>query len=222
MENIYNKTVNIFQEGLLKILLGNAFILLMLSSTFERYEVENLFFHIMIEHILYLIVGFLFGSGSDSIVQSFKSNTSIYGKNIIKYYSRYLILNNRYNPFGLTTGLLFIVTLFYWHIPSNFDQAIINYNAHIFMHISIIFSGIFLYTTFKMISRIQSLLFILSIDKVMGIFGFFLTEGSNQIYQTYSLSTQMISGFWMILMMVGIDLICISLILLIYFKLSDK
>ena len=33
-----------FKDGLLKILLGNALIFLLLSSTFERYEMTNLFF----------------------------------------------------------------------------------------------------------------------------------------------------------------------------------
>ena len=211
-----------FKDGLLKILLGNALIFLLLSSTFERYEMENLFFHLMIEHLLFLVVGFLFGSGSDSIIRSFKSNQSIYGKNIIKFYSKYLAFNNLYNPFGLTTGLLFIFILFYWHFPSNFDQAIVNINMHLFMHVSIIFSGILLYSTFKMISRIQSLVFILSIDKTMGVLGFFLAGGNSQIYQTYPLSVQMTSGFWMIIMMVGIDLLCILLILKTFFNSTPK
>ena len=49
-----NNPKNLFQDGLLQIILGNAFILLLTSSTLERYEVQNLFFHIMIEHILYI------------------------------------------------------------------------------------------------------------------------------------------------------------------------
>ncbi|MBH59114.1 MAG: hypothetical protein CMO19_01695 [Thaumarchaeota archaeon] len=213
---------NFLQDGLLQIILANSLILLLTSSTLERLEIENLFFHIMIEHLLYLSIGFLNASGFDSIIKSFKSSSSNYRLKILKYYSNYLAINNRLNPFGLITGLLFLIILFYWHIPSNFDSAIVNFDTHIFMHFSIILSGIFLYSSFKMISRIQSLVFILAIDKTMGILGFFLAGGSSQIYQTYPLSVQMTSGFWMILMMVGIDLLCIILILKNFFNSTDK
>ena len=217
-----NNPKNLFQDGLLQIILGNAFILLLTSSTLERYEVQNLFFHIMIEHILYLSIGFLFASGTDSVIKSFKYNSSNYQRQILQYYSKYLVLNNRFNPFGMITGLLFLISLFYWHIPSNFDTAVVDLNSHIIMHFSIILSGMFLYSSFKMISRIQSLIFILSIDKTMGVLGFFLASGNSQIYQTYPLSVQMTSGFWMIFMMVGIDLICILLILKTFFTSTHK
>ena len=77
-----NNPKNLFQDGLLQIILGNAFILLLTSSTLERYEVQNLFFHIMIEHILYISIGFLFASGTDSVIKSFKytSSLSVSGK----------------------------------------------------------------------------------------------------------------------------------------------
>jgi len=201
-----NNPKNLFQDGLLQIILGNAFILLLTSPTLERYEVQNLFFHIMIEHILYLSIGFLFASGTDSVIKSFKYSSSNYQRQILQYYSRYLVLNNRFNPFGMITGLLFLISLFYWHIPSNFDSAVVDLNLHMTMHFSMILSGIFLYSSFKMVSRIQSLIFILSIDKTMGVLGFFLASGNSQIYQTYPLSVQMTSGFWMIFMMVGIEL----------------
>tara|TARA_B100001750_G_scaffold243953_1_gene260254 strand:- start:2356 stop:3030 length:675 start_codon:yes stop_codon:yes gene_type:complete len=222
---LFNKRKNTnyhFQDGLLQIILGNALILLLTSPTLERYEVENLFFHIMIEHLLYISVGFLNASGLDSILKSFKFSSSNYRLKILKYYSSYLALNNRFNPFGLITGLFFIILLFYWHIPSNFDKAIIDINSHMIMHFSIILSGIFLYSSFKMISRIQSLVFILSVDKAMGVLGFFLAGGNSQIYQTYPLSVQMTSGFWMIIMMVGIDLLCILLILKNFFNSNPK
>ena len=217
-----NNPKNLFQDGLLQIILGNAFILLLTSSTLERYEVQNLFFHIMIEHILYLSTGFLFASGTDSVIKSFKYSSSNYQRQILQYYSKYLVLNNRFNPFGMITGLLFLISLFYWHIPSNFDTAVVDLNSHMTMHFSIILSGIFLYSSFKMISRIQSLIFILSIDKTMGVLGFFLASGNSQIYQTYPLSVQMTSGFWMIFMMVGIDLICILMILKTFFTSTPK
>ena len=217
-----NNPKNLFQDGLLQIILGNAFILLLTSPTLERYEVQNLFFHIMIEHILYLSTGFLFASGTDSVIKSFKYSSSNYQRQILQYYSKYLVLNNRFNPFGMITGLLFLISLFYWHIPSNFDTAVVDLNSHMTMHFSIILSGIFLYSSFKMISRIQSLIFILSIDKTMGVLGFFLASGNSQIYQTYPLSVQMTSGFWMIFMMVGIDLICILLILKTFFTSTPK
>ena len=217
-----NNPKNLFQDGLLQIILGNAFILLLTSPTLERYEVQNLFFHIMIEHILYLSTGFLFASGTDSVIKSFKYSSSNYQRQILQYYSKYLVLNNRFNPFGMITGLLFLISLFYWHIPSNFDTAIVNLTSHMTMHFSIILSGIFLYSSFKMISRIQSLIFILSIDKTMGVLGFFLASGNSQIYQTYPLSVQMTSGFWMIFMMVGIDLICILMILKTFFTSTPK
>ena len=217
-----NNPKNLFQDGLLQIILGNAFILLLTSPTLERYEVQNLFFHIMIEHILYLSTGFLFASGTDSVIKSFKYSSSNYQRQILQYYSKYLVLNNRFNPFGMITGLLFLISLFYWHIPSNFDTAVVDLNSHMIMHFSIILSGIFLYSSFKMISRIQSLIFILSIDKTMGVLGFFLASGNSQIYQTYPLSVQMTSGFWMIFMMVGIDLICILMILKTFFTSTPK
>ena len=217
-----NKKQNLLQDGFLQIILANSLILLLTSPTLERFEVENLFFHIMIEHLLYLAIGFLNASGFDSIIKSFKSSSSNYRSRILKYYSNYLALNNKFNPFGLITGLLFIITLFYWHIPSNFDSAIVAINTHILMHFSIILSGIFLYSSYKMISRIQFLVFILSIDKTMGVLGFFLASGNSQIYQTYPLSVQMTSGFWMIIMMVGIDLLCILLILKTFFNSTPK
>ena len=49
-----NKKQNLLQDGFLQIILANSLILLLTSPTLERFEVENLFFHIMIEHLLYL------------------------------------------------------------------------------------------------------------------------------------------------------------------------
>ena len=85
-----NKKQNLLQDGLLQIILGNSLILLLTSTTLERFEVESLFFHIMIEHLLYLAIGFLNASGFDSIIKSYKSRSSNYRLRIFKYYSNYL------------------------------------------------------------------------------------------------------------------------------------
>ena len=90
------------------------------------------------------------------------------------------------------------------------------------MHLSLIISGTLIFCSFKMISNTQSIFLILSIDKILGILGFFLAGGDSIIYNAYLLSDHITSGFWMIIMMMGIDAICISFLILAYFRLPHK
>mgnify|MGYP000076553255 CR=1 FL=1 len=211
--NIYS-----LRDGLLKIILANVLIILLLTPTLEQFEASSLFYHMMIEHLLFIFSGYVFISGFDSIISSFKQFNSQHSRKIIKYYSRFLALNNRFNPYGIVTTALFLITIFYWHVPSNFDIATADPNFHILMHMSLIISGTLIFCSFKMISNTQSIFLILSLDKIMGILGFFLAGGNSIIYNTYLLSDQITSGFWMIVMMMGIDAICISFLILIYFR----
>ena len=211
--NIYS-----LRDGLLKIILANVLIILLLTPTLEQFEASSLFYHMMIEHLLFIFSGYVFISGFDSIISSFKQFNSQHSRKIIKYYSRFLALNNRFNPYGIVTTALFLITIFYWHVPSNFDIATADPNFHILMHMSLFFSGTLIFCSFKMISNTQSIFLILSLDKIMGILGFFLAGGNSIIYNTYLLSNQITSGFWMIVMMMGIDAICISFLILIYFR----
>ena len=211
--NIYS-----LRDGLLKIILANVLIILLLTPTLEQFEASSLFYHMMIEHLLFIFSGYVFISGFDSIISSFKQFNSQHSRKIIKYYSRFLALNNRFNPYGIVTTALFLITIFYWHVPSNFDIATADQNFHILMHVSLITSGTLIFCSFKMISNTQSIFLILSLDKIMGILGFFLAGGNSIIYNTYLLSDQITSGFWMIVMMMGIDAICISFLILIYFR----
>ena len=211
--NIYS-----LRDGLLKIILANVLIILLLTPTLEQFEASSLFYHMMIEHLLFIFSGYVFISGFDSIISSFKQFNSQHSRKIIKYYSRFLALNNRFNPYGIVTTALFLITIFYWHVPSNFDIATADQNFHILMHMSLIISGTLIFCSFKMISNTQSIFLILSLDKIMGILGFFLAGGNSIIYNTYLLSDQITSGFWMIVMMMGIDAICISFLILIYFR----
>ncbi len=211
--NIYS-----LRDGLLKIILANVLIILLLTPTLEQFEASSLFYHMMIEHLLFIFSGYVFISGFDSIISSFKQFNSQHSRKIIKYYSRFLALNNRFNPYGIVTTALFLITIFYWHVPSNFDIATADPNFHILMHMSLIISGTLIFCSFKMISNTQSIFLILSLDKIMGILGFFLAGGNSIIYNTYLLSNQITSGFWMIVMMMGIDAICISFLILIYFR----
>ena len=201
------------RDGILKIIFANILVLLLLTPTLEQFETRSLFYHMMIEHFLFIFSGYIFISGFDSLIVSFKHFNLQYSKKIIKYYSRFLALNNRFNPFGIVSTALFLITIFYWHVPSNFD---------ILMHLSLIISGTLIFCSFKMISNTQSIFLILSIDKILGILGFFLAGGDSIIYNAYLLSDHITSGFWMIIMMMGIDAICISFLILAYFRLPHK
>jgi len=219
ISNIFN--IYSMRDGLLKIILANALIILLLTPTMERFEASSLFYHMMIEHLLFIFSGYVFISGFDSLIFSYKKFNSKYSKKTIKYYSNFLALNNRFNPYGIVTTGLFLIIIFYWHSPSNFDLATTNVNLHILMHISLIISGSLIFCSFKMTSNTQSLFLILSLDKIMGILGFFLAGGNSVIYNTYLLSDQITTGFWMIIMMMGIDAICISFLILIYLRIKS-
>ena len=210
------------RDGILKIIFANILVLLLLTPTLEQFETRSLFYHMMIEHFLFIFSGYIFISGFDSLIVSFKHFNLQYSKKIIKYYSRFLALNNRFNPFGIVSTALFLITIFYWHVPSNFDIATTNATFHILMHLSLIISGTLIFCSFKMISNTQSIFLILSIDKILGILGFFLAGGNSIIYNAYLLSDHITSGFWMIIMMMGIDAICISFLILAYFRLPHK
>ena len=153
--NIYS-----LRDGLLKIILANVLIILLLTPTLEQFEASSLFYHMMIEHLLFIFSGYVFISGFDSIISSFKQFNSQHSRKIIKYYSRFLALNNRFNPYGIVTTALFLITIFYWHVPSNFDIATADPNFHILMHMSLIISGTLIFCSFKMISNTQSIFLI--------------------------------------------------------------
>ena len=145
------------RDGILKIILANILVLLLLTPTLEQFETRSLFYHMMIEHFLFIFSGYIFISGFDSLIVSFKHFNLQYSKKIIKYYSRFLALNNRFNPFGIVSTALFLITIFYWHVPSNFDIATTNATFHILMHLSLIISGTLIFCSFKMISNTQSI-----------------------------------------------------------------
>jgi cytochrome c oxidase assembly factor CtaG len=205
------------QRGLFRILLAMFLVLAMLTS-FGHYLDTTLTLHMVVQHLFYLAAGFLLASGADMLVLA---GTAI-SRTVSRTYAGLLRINATYNKKGLLTFFAAGILVAFWHLPANFDAAVLNESVHVVMHTTFLLVGSLIFVGSKLFTwRVRTFLLLVP-SKAMGIFGAFLMFTTNIVYDVYPASQQTDCGLVMVAMMLGMDLTLVPYWLYKYFQPSPK
>ncbi|MEM4310763.1 MAG: cytochrome c oxidase assembly protein [Nitrososphaerales archaeon] len=183
-------------------------------------EETNLFFHMMGQHTLLLLAGYLIPFGFEKLALSssriFKgSNLS---KDLLKLYRNLVLLNYKLNPKGFLTLSFTIIIVSYWHIPIIFDLLQEEEFTHQFMHFTYSLAGSLIYMSYKRMPFIISVILASAVHKVMLIGSFLILLSPNPIYKSYSLQENIANGYYMAIMGAIGEVIFMPLIVYFIYK----
>jgi cytochrome c oxidase assembly factor CtaG len=201
------------KRGLFRTLLGVFLVLAMLTS-FGHYLDTSLTLHMIVQHAFYLAGGFLITSGADMLVLAGAgvSNT------VSRAYAGLLRINATYNKKGLVTFLIAGILVGYWHLPANFDAAVLDESIHVLMHTTFMIVGSLIFAGSKLLTwRVRTFLLLIP-SKAMGIFGAFLMFTAGYVYSVYPEWQQTQCGLAMVVMMLAMDLTLVPYWLYKYFQ----
>lgn len=212
--------IPVVRGSILRLSIGISAVILMLSPPLERLEAQSLLYHMVIEHILYIISGILIALAVEGLVigSLMSSKTSGNQSILSAFYQKLLRVNYQYNPGGIVGIGSAAGLVIFWHLPSNFDIATLDQFYHILMHLSLSIAGTLIFTSLRVISRVRSILVLIAAGKVIGITGFVLASSESQIYLTYVLSQHGEAGMAMIVMMMMIDVISVPYLMRILIR----
>ncbi len=178
-----------FISGIIRIILGIFLAVILTTDTLEILEEMSLAFHMLPEHIAYILVGGLTSSGIEKIIIDnivrFRGKKG--GRLLAKVYSTFSKFNIIVNRKGVVGMAIISILLVYWHIPENFTLAVLNNTLHFQMHFSFILIGGILLALTKVLSKIRLLVLLIALGKVMTLYGFYLSTVASPVYVTYSL-----------------------------------
>jgi cytochrome c oxidase assembly factor CtaG len=189
------------KRGLLRLLVGVFLILSMLTPFGESLD-TTLTLHMVVQHAFYLAGGFLLASGADLLVLG----GSKFSRTVTTAYSKLMRINAQFNWRGMITFAIAAALTAYWHIPANFDAAVLNDNIHIMMHLTFTIVGGLLYIGAGLLTGRMRHVLLLVPGKAMGIFGAFLLFTTAYVYPVYPTPEQAEAGLVMVVMMLVMDL----------------
>ena len=163
------------RRGLFRILLG-VFLIFTLLTAFGDYLDTRLTLHMIVQHAFYLAGGFLLTSGADMLVLAGSAVASM----VSRAYAGLLRINATYNKKGFVTFFAAGILVAYWHLPANFDPAVLNESIHIQMHMTFLIVGGLVFAGSKLLTwRVRTFLLLVP-SKAMGIFGAYLMFRSEE------------------------------------------
>jgi cytochrome c oxidase assembly factor CtaG len=201
------------KRGILRILLGVFLIFAMLTS-FGDYLDTTLTLHMIVQHLFFVAGGFLLTSGADMLVLAASAVSGL----VSRVYAGLLRINAAYNKKGLVAFLAAGILVAYWHLPANFDAAVLNEGVHIQMHMTFLLVGSLIFVGSKLLTwRVRTFLLLIP-SKAMGVFGAYLMFTTGYVYPVYPEWQQAECGLAMVVMMLGMDLTLVPYWLYKYFK----
>jgi len=204
--------IRTIESGIIEVCLG-AFCILSMLTPFGHSLDSTLTLHMTIQHFFYITGGFLLASGIDLLVLG----GSKFSKRLTKVYSDLMQVNASINRRGLVAFAVAGLLTAFWHIPANFDAAVLDNDIHIIMHVTFTFVGSLLFIGAGMLTGRMRHVLLLVPGKAMGIFGAFLLFTPMYVYQVYPASQQTETGFVMVVMMLVMDLTIVPYWLYNYF-----
>ncbi len=172
----------------------------------------------VVQHAFYLAAGFLLTSGVDMLVLA----RSAVSKTVSRAYASLLRINASYNKKGLLTFFAAGLLVAYWHLPVNFDAAVLSETVHVMMHTTFMLVGSLVFAGSKLFTwRVRTFLLLIP-SKAMGIFGAYLMFTTSYVYSVYPVSQQTECGLTMVAMMLGMDLTLVPYWLYKYFQPVQK
>jgi len=169
---------------------------------------------LMISDILLLMAGFLIAASLRTFLYVGKL-LSIRVMNAAAFLGQINRVVNWKGLLGLIPAGLIIA---FWNIPSILDAALLQYELHWVMHVSIFFAGVLIYLGFTRLTLGMRLLAYLIGCKGMLILGAYLLVSPIAVYGTYPYPEQLEAGTAMIAMCLASDATIIPLWVRRYFS----
>lgn len=183
-------------------------------TSFGDYLDTTLTLHMIVQHAFYLAAGFLLTSGADMLVLAGSSAS----KMVTRAYAGLLRVNAAYNKKGLLAFLVAGVLVAYWHLPVNFDAAVLDEGIHIQMHLTFLMVGSLIFVGSKLLTwRVRTFTLLIP-SKAMGVFGAYLMFTTGYVYSVYPAWQQTECGLVMVVMMLAMDLTLVPYWLYKYFQ----
>lgn len=204
--------LGVAKRGVLRIVLGSLCIASMLTPFGESLD-STLTLHMMVQHFFYLAGGFLLASGTDLVILG----ASKFSRSLLTAYTGLMNVNVSVNRRGILAFLIAAVLTAYWHIPANFDAAVLNGSVHILMHFTFIMVGALLFIGSGLLTGRMRHVLLLVPGKAMGVFGAFLLFTAAYVYPVYPTAQQPETGLVMVVMMLVMDLTIVPYWLYRYF-----
>src|SRR3972149_2090669 len=180
-------------KGLLMIGIASGLVLSMLTPLGEFLE-STLTLHMIAQHFVFAVAGFLFSYGIDSLILV----GSRLSKKVSHAYAFLLRVNSTVSRRGIVAFVVAAVFTAYWHIPENFNTAVLNEGAHIEMHFTFLVVGSLIFVGSKLLTKRMRHIAPIIVGKAMGLYGAFLLFTPSYVYSVYPLGEQSEAGLVMV------------------------
>ncbi len=167
----------------------------------------------VVQHLIFLVGGYLFANRLDMLILGASRSST----RVTRVYTQLLRANFLLNRRGLITFAVAGILAGFWHVPSNFNAAVLDEAAHLQMHVTFIVVGGLVFMGSKLLTQRTRHFLVLLPGKAMGIFGAFLLFKSEHVYEVYPVAEQATAGLIMIVMMFAMDLTILPYCLYAYF-----
>ncbi|HXX72375.1 MAG TPA: cytochrome c oxidase assembly protein [Candidatus Acidoferrales bacterium] len=169
---------------------------------------------LMVSDILLLLAGFLIAASLRTFLYAGR-RLSDKLENASSFLGR---VNRVVNRKGLPSLIIAGVVIVFWHVPSVLDAALLQYELHWVMHVSVFFAGVLIYVGFTRLTLGMKLLTYLLGCKAMLILGAYMLVSPIAIYGTYPYPEQLEAGAAMVVMCLASDVTIIPLWVRRYFS----
>ena len=180
--------------------------------------------HMILEHTLFFLMGYLGIRTSEIILKIFfakiKNNNVEYDakgttwqQTLMKLWTgivRFLFAIKR--PFLPLVSV--IILLIFWHVPTVFDYAVFDGKVHILQHLSFILVGMLLFLCTRQLGESLTLYLLISSVGMMILSGLVLALANGRIYVPYTISSHNVAGEYMFAMSIALAVICLPVYLI--------
>jgi len=169
---------------------------------------------LMVSDVLLLLAGYTLAAS----LRTFLSAGRMISSNLSDASSLLSSVNRTVNWRGMPSLAAALLIIVFWHLPWILDQALLQFQLHWIMHVSVFFAGVLIYVAFTRLTLGQRLLTYLLGCKAMAIFGAYLLVAPVAIYGSYPAPQQVEAGAAMVAMCVASDATIIPLWIRRYFQ----
>ena len=169
---------------------------------------------LMVSDVLLLLAGYTLAAS----LRIFLSAGRMISSNLSDASSLLSSVNRTVNWRGMPSLAAALSIIVFWHLPWILDQALLQFQLHWIMHVSVFFAGVLIYVAFTRLTLGQRLLTYLLGCKAMAIFGAYLLVAPVAIYGSYPAPQQVEAGAAMVAMCVASDATIIPLWIRRYFQ----
>jgi len=158
----------------------------------------------IIEHTLFFFLGYLSVQVAEIILRLLVLSNTNRKSNlkgiIILFWTKFLRTIFSINRYGYVWLIIASALLVFWHIPSVFDFAQLDEQAHVAQHISFILVGAMGFLAIRSLGDSFKLFVLFALNGMMGFVGLMFSVLDKPIYLVYSVNSHNTAGIWMLIM----------------------